>query len=114
MEHRDVFLIETIIDFCDRIIRNLSDPEVTYDRFLNDLELQDVCAFRVLQIGENANNLSDGFKNKYSQIPWHQISGFRNIVAHEYGNIEPDTLWKTVTVDIPELRDYCAKLIGKE
>ena len=111
MEHRDVFLIEAIIDYCDRIIDDLNKPGVDYTFFSNDLDLQDVSAFRILQIGENANNLSDGFKNQYTQIPWHQISGFRNIVAHEYGNIEPETLWQTITTDIPELRNFCAKLI---
>ena len=69
MEHRDVFLIEVIIDYCDRILHDLFSPEINYDYFLNDLDLQDVSAFRILQIGENANNLSENFKNKYHQIP---------------------------------------------
>ena len=112
MEHRDVFVIEAIIDFCDRIMDDLKEPGVTYEKFLEDIDLQDVSAFRILQIGENANNLSEGFKDKHSQIPWHQISGFRNIVAHEYGNIEPETLWKTITVDIPKLREFCVEVIN--
>ena len=114
MEHRDVFLIETIIDFCDRIANDLSKPDATYEKFLDDVNMQDVCAFRILQIGENVGNLSDSFKSKYTQIPWHKISGFRNVVAHEYGGIEPETLWKTITTDIPELRNFCAKLISQE
>lgn len=112
MEHRDVFIIEAIIDYCDRIQKDLDTPGLTYEDFSSDVDLQDVSAFRILQIGENANSLSDALKNKYPQIPWHQISGFRNVVAHEYGNIEPETLWKTITEDIPKLRDFCLKLIS--
>lgn len=111
MEHRDVFVLETIIDYCDRILNNLNDPNLTYNSFLNDQDLQDVSAFRVLQIGENVNSLSERFKASHPSIPWHKISGFRNIVAHEYGNVEPETLWKTITTDILKLRDFCAEQI---
>ena len=111
MEHRDVFILETIIDFCDRIADSLAGANASFQDFSENIDLQDVCAFRVLQIGENVNNLSSAFKERYSQIPWSEISGLRNIVAHEYGNIESEILWKTIMVDVPKLREFCAKII---
>ena len=114
MEHRDVFLIEVIIDFCDRIIKSLQSPQISYEEFFSNLDLIDVSSFRVLQIGENVNNLSDRFKDAHPEIPWHKIAGLRNLVAHEYGDIEPEKLWQTITTDIPVLRDFCAEQIGSE
>ena len=91
----------------------MENPQITYEEFLSDVDLQDVNAFRILQIGETANDLSEHFKNTFAEMPWHKISGFRNIIAHEYGNIEPETLWNTIKLDIPKLRDYCTKIIQK-
>lgn len=48
MEHRDVFIIEAIIDYCDRIQKDLDAPGLTYEDFSSDVDLQDVSAFRIL------------------------------------------------------------------
>jgi uncharacterized protein with HEPN domain len=34
---------------------------------------------------------------------WHAIIGQRNIIAHEYGQIDYELLYRTVTDDIPVL-----------
>ena len=31
----------------------------------------------------------------------------RNVVAHEYGNIDLETVWETSETGIIELRDFC-------
>ncbi|MBR1796251.1 DUF86 domain-containing protein [Candidatus Saccharibacteria bacterium] len=46
-------------------------------------------------------------------MPWHAIIGFRNILTHDYGKIDVERMWNTVNDDIPALRDFCAKQIGK-
>ena len=37
-------------------------------------------------------------------IPWKAIRGFRNIAAHQYGIIDFDDVYKTVTEDLPRLK----------
>lgn len=112
MQHRDVFLLEIIIDFCDRIIASTKNPDLTYDKFSNDLDLVDCCAFRIEQIGENAGDLSNTFREKTSEIEWNKIIAFRNIIAHAYGSVNDRILWDIVKNDIPALRAQCAKIIG--
>ena len=111
MESKDVFLLESIVDFCDRIFETLGKDEVTKEKFLSNLDLQDMCAFRVEQIGEMVNSLSDRFKSNSPEMPWHLIVGFRNIVAHAYGSVNMDLLWSILDKDLPKLRDFCAKQI---
>lgn len=112
MQPRDVFVLEIIIDYCKKIQCLLQEYKIDEESFLEKPFYQDTCAFYCLQIGENVNNLSDQFKTINPAIPWHKISGLRNLVAHEYGNIEPEILWKTIHNDIPTLLDYCSKQIG--
>jgi len=47
-------------------------------------------------------------------MPWKQIKGMRNIAAHGYENFDVDILWQTLKADIPELCEYCNKIIIKE
>lgn len=110
MEHRDAFILEVIVDYCDQILT--STRNLRYDDFAKNLDVRDACALRVLQIGENANNLSDMLKSSQPQIPWHEIVGLRNIIAHEYGDIDDEVLWEVVSIDIPKLRDECQKLLS--
>ena len=112
MEHRDVFLVEVMLEYCDQIMKSVDGFD--YDGFSKNLDIRDASALRVLQIGENAGNLSEGFKLKHPQMPWHEIVGLRNVIAHEYGDIDDEVLWEIVTLDIPKLREFCAELIGRE
>lgn len=66
-------------------------------------------ALCILQIGELANYLTEDFKAMRSEIPWREIRGLRNIVAHHYGKIDYKSLWETITSDIPALHSFCKR-----
>ena len=74
---------------------------------LTDLEqnevLLDSVMFRLIQISENADRLTDGFKAKHSSMPWRAIKGMRNRIVHEYGNVDLTVIYDTVKTDLPEL-----------
>lgn len=54
-------------------------------------------------IGESARRVSPAFSGQHPEIPWRQIIGQRNILAHEYGQIDYDQLYRTAAEDLPEL-----------
>jgi uncharacterized protein with HEPN domain len=54
-------------------------------------------------IGEAARRVSVSCQDDHPQIPWRKIIGQRNILAHEYGQIDHALLYKTAIEDIPEL-----------
>lgn len=83
-----------------------------FETFDNDLDFQDACELRIIQIGENVNNLSEAFKEKHPEIPWKNIVGTRNIIVHDYGVISNQKVWETLKSDIPALRDFCVKQIN--
>ena len=111
MEDKDVFILEEIISYCDRIAAVLAKHSGGFDEFNADSEYQDVCAFRVMQIGEYVNSLSEKFKASHPEMPWHKIIAFRNIVSHDYGKIDHGIMWETITEDIPKLREFCVHQI---
>ncbi len=57
----------------------------------------------LLNLGEAAGHLSQSFKDKYPHVPWHAVVGLRNVLAHEYGAVDYQALWRVATRDVPEL-----------
>ena len=112
MEDRDVFILEEIVDYCDKIAETLVRHGEDFGKFKDDSEYQDVCAFRAMQIGELVNGLSDKFKDLNPEMPWHRIVAFRNIISHDYGKVDFEVMWEAVTEDVPRLREFCARQIG--
>ena len=54
-------------------------------------------------IGEAANRLPDDFKEKYPEVDWHRIRGFRNRIVHYYFGIDCAIVWEIKTSFLPDL-----------
>lgn len=63
----------------------------------------------LMQIGELTIKLSQEFKDGHTEIPWRAIRGMRNVVAHEYGNIDEETVWETAEGGTQELKEFCLR-----
>ena len=61
--------------------------------------------FRLIQISENSDKLTDDFKLYNSTIPWRAIKGLRNRIVHEYGNVDMSVVYDTIKNDLPQLLD---------
>ena len=84
---------------------------VTQDQYLKDRKLQ-LAVERALEIiGEAARLVSPTFKAQHVEIPWQQIIGQRNVLAHEYGEINQDRIWLVAIRRIPELIDLPEPLL---
>jgi uncharacterized protein with HEPN domain len=60
---------------------------------------------RTLQtMAESTQRISDGRKARYPSVDWRAISGFRNVVVHNYLGISAARIWQIVAVDLPPLR----------
>ena len=55
-------------------------------------------------IGEAVRGLSQEFREKHRQVPWSKIIGLRNILVHNYFNIDTERVWLIISKDIPELK----------
>src|SRR5687768_11984 len=68
----------------------------------NDLVRSAVFAKLVI-IGEATRNLSPSFTDAHPHIPWAQIVGTRNRIAHGYDQVDWDIVWHIATADVPTL-----------
>ena len=54
--------------------------------------------------------MSEEFRNQHPTTPWKQISGLRDVVIHQYDAVDLEEVWKTVTVDLPDLVGFLEKI----
>jgi uncharacterized protein with HEPN domain len=66
---------------------------------------------RIEIIGEAARRVSDPFKEAHPEIPWRKIVAQRNVLAHEYGEVEDDLVWQVATSSLPELIGTLEQLV---
>lgn len=79
--------------------------------FLADRVLLRAIERSVEIIGEAARRVSVSYQVAHPEIPWRKIIGQRNILAHEYGQIDHALLYKTAAEDIPVLIDQLLALL---
>lgn len=66
-----------------------------------DLVLLDSIMFRLIQISENSQKLTDEFKDTCKEIPWIAIKGLRNRIVHDYGNVDYSIIFEVIKNEIP-------------
>ena len=54
-------------------------------------------------IGDASNHISSETQEKYPQVPWRQIVGFRNVISHEYFAIDLNILYDILSDKLPDL-----------
>lgn len=58
---------------------------------------------RLITLSELLHGLSDEFYDEHPDIPIAQVRGLRNVLAHEYGNVDFARLWNILDKNYPEL-----------
>ncbi len=90
-----------ILDSIGHILQFTSDGK---DPFLADRKTQDAVLRNLHMLSESIQRISTETKLKYPEVPWWEISAFRNVVVHDYLGIELERIWDIVERDLPPLK----------
>jgi len=91
---RDIVHLKEMLDILNLTINNTPKDKAI---FLDNVDIRDATALRIQAIGEHMRSLSEEFREKHPELPWRQAIAMRNIVAHEYGNLDYTIVWEVVT-----------------
>lgn len=86
----------------------------TLEQYSADRMLQAAIERKIEIIGEAARNISDTFRLAHPEIPWRPIVAQRHIIAHDYGEIIDEKIWKVATVYVRELIEQLTPLLPQE
>ena len=80
--------------------------------FLSD-DLVQAAVIRCIEVvGEAARQISEDTRRRAPGIPWAQIVGMRNILAHDYGAVDLERVYTVVTRDLSDLLEHMHELIS--
>lgn len=93
-----------------RKIREFVAGRSSRDYSADDM-LQAAVERKVEIIGEAARGVSERFQKEHPEIPWRGIVSQRHFLAHEYGEVLQEKLWRVATTRIPELIEQLEKWV---
>ncbi|HEY2082871.1 MAG TPA: DUF86 domain-containing protein [Verrucomicrobiae bacterium] len=79
-------------------VKDTSEPA-----FAADIQKQDAVVRRLEIIGEATVHLSESTRQAIPELPFRKMRGMRNIVAHDYANVDLKIVWEVVTMHVPEV-----------
>lgn len=90
--------IESAALECLEFVANLS-----FDDFLRDRKTQAAVVWQICVIGEAVSRVDESVRRQAPGIDWRGMTGMRNILIHQYDNINYNLVWRTVSERLPPL-----------
>ena len=100
-----------LIDYLDHMRQAAIDAcafveGLDQEDFREDKRTQQAVIMSLIILGEAATKVMDGysrFAQAHAEVPWRNMRGMRNRIAHGYFDIDLDMVWNTVQTALPEL-----------
>jgi uncharacterized protein with HEPN domain len=102
MLEKDEANLLAIVDSAEKILRyseNFTDADDLY----HDERSFDAVLMNFMIVGEAVTKLSADLLGANPHVPWANIRGLRNIIAHDYFGIDAEEIWETIQKHIPQL-----------
>ena len=98
---KSIIQIEKYIEGYDR--ETFSKDKMRYDAILRNLQT----------MAESTQRLPGEIKNSYPNVPWKDISGFRNVLVHDYlGDLDEDIIWSIITYELKPIKDAIKEILS--
>jgi uncharacterized protein with HEPN domain len=93
-----------VVSVCDVLAEIVRGSDI--DAFVTDVRTQWAVEMGLIRIGEAINRIPADVLTDFPDQPWRQIIAMRNFAAHQYDDLDPRRVWRTLTGDVPALRAY--------
>ena len=101
LDERQDGLLRDMLDSARQIQAYLRG--MTLETFSGNVEKQDAVLRRFEIVGEAASRVTQETQEQFPTLPFRSMRGMRNIIAHDYGEVDLDQVWETASTDIPPL-----------
>lgn len=65
--------------------------------------LQDAIIRNLQVLCESVRRIDAAYKGLYTEIDWKAIAGLRNVLVHDYFDVDFEAVWDVITRDVPNL-----------
>jgi uncharacterized protein with HEPN domain len=107
------------IDFLTDILESIENIEnfiegFNFEEFSKDTKTIYAVVRALEIIGEATKNLPNSLKIEYPEVPWRDMTGFRDKVVHGYFGVDLEVVWDTAVEDAPSLKPLITKILGEK
>lgn len=102
---------EDIVEACGKVRRYVAG--MNFEAFMADERTRDAVMRNIEIIGEAAKGIPDKVAAGAPEIPWPNVRGMRDILAHGYFSASQEIVWVTATTRMDALEAGVRKLLGR-
>lgn len=81
------------------------------EEFMQTKMIQDAVIRNFEIIGEATKRLSPELRSKYSDVPWQQMAGLRDVLIHDYLKVNLNLVWQIIEQNLSDLKRQVAATI---
>jgi len=101
---------EHILECITRVERYTADE---LDRLVDDQMTQDAVLRNLQILAESCMRMSSEIRDRRKEIDWRGISGFRNVLVHDYLDLVWERIWAVVQTDLPPLSTVISEELAR-
>lgn len=76
---------------------------MTFEDFQADTKTVRAVMCNITIMGETASSIPPEIQTRYPEMPWGEMRGIRNVIVHEYFQVNLNILWRTIQERLPPL-----------
>jgi uncharacterized protein with HEPN domain len=88
--------------------------DLTFEEFQDDRKTIRAVLYDIAIIGEAVGSIPPEIEFSHPEIPWIDVRGMRNIVIHEYFQVNLEIIWQTIQDDLTVLESSLQQLLESE
>lgn len=101
--------VKNAIKNIDYAINDLAD--VKKEDFVDGSLLSRAVSFSLMQIGEQIARIKEKYGDLFPEIEWNKAKSLRNMLVHDYVEVDLDRVYDTVKNDLPRLKEQLQSML---
>lgn len=103
------------INLIEKMSAGIKSPQ-DFGQSITGMTVFRACGMSIQYVTENfikiRNKVTADFFSSYKQVPWKAVFGMRNVIAHEYTDIDDEAVFNTIHNDMPVLKETSEKILA--
>ena len=84
----------------------------TFEAYVANRMLRSAVERQLEIFGETANRITASFQETHSEIDWKEIVELRNVIIHQYDDLDYENIWEIATAHVPRLKEQLQPLLA--